>query len=288
LIREINHKGKHFSVVGPSITEPTPQRIPLIAQAGSSPKGVDFGAENAELIYTLGFDKDATRKVVDDIKRIAKERYGRDPNSIKFIAPLTPFLGATREEAQEKFDNSEKYGDPIDHLIYFGGASGIDVSGYDFDEPIVTNGKSDGVQSTTQDVLKNSKTPRQIADNWKKGQDFVGTGAEIADKIEDFVEATGVDGINFNFHAYNQGIKDVVEFLIPELQRRGLAQKEYPVQGGTFRENLFGVKGLNFVPESHPAHKLRWAEGQTKEEFEAELEEYTKLRDERRADYYKA
>ena len=37
-IREINYKGEHFIVPGPSITEPTPQRLPVILQAGASKK----------------------------------------------------------------------------------------------------------------------------------------------------------------------------------------------------------------------------------------------------------
>ena len=39
LVREINHEGKYFNVPGPHICQPSPQRTPLILQAGTSKAG---------------------------------------------------------------------------------------------------------------------------------------------------------------------------------------------------------------------------------------------------------
>lgn len=52
--------------------------------------------------------------------------------------------------------------------------------------------------------------------------------------------------------------EDVVELLIPELQRRGIYWEDYTVPGGTFRENMQGKPGECLLPDDHPGAKLRW------------------------------
>ena len=51
---------------------------------------------------------------------------------------------------------------------------------------------------------------------------------------------------------------DVVELLIPELQRRGIFWEDYHTPGGTYRENLYGKRGQTEPKPSHPAGKLIW------------------------------
>jgi hypothetical protein len=55
-----------------------------------------------------------------------------------------------------------------------------------------------------------------------------------------------------------ESIEDLVELLIPELQKRGLYRTEYPVPGGTFRENMQEKPGQPLLGLDHPAAKLRW------------------------------
>jgi len=45
---------------------------------------------------------------------------------------------------------------------------------------------------------------------------------------------------------------------MPELQKREMYWNDYPVPGGTLRENILGVKGQNMVMDDHPAHKFAW------------------------------
>ena len=52
--------------------------------------------------------------------------------------------------------------------------------------------------------------------------------------------------------------EDVVELLIPELQRRGIYWNDYAVPGGTFRENMQLKPGQSLLPDDHPGAKLRW------------------------------
>ena len=50
-VHNINHHGTHFSVPGIHLVEPSPQRTPVIFQAGTSPRGIKFAGENAEAIF---------------------------------------------------------------------------------------------------------------------------------------------------------------------------------------------------------------------------------------------
>lgn len=286
-IREINHEGKYYNVKGPSITEPTPQGFPLIVQAGTSEKGIDFAAENAELIFVPIHSSKSTTEKIAKIRRLASQKYGRDPHSVKFIAPLIPFLGKTHEEAEQKLEHSLKYEDPYDSLISLGGMIGIDLSGFAFDEPIQFEGEGTGITSITKNVFLKPegtpRTPREIATFWRSTTRAVGTGEEVAQYIQKLVEETDIDGINFVFPQFPDGFRDVVDILVPELQRLGLAQKEYPVPGGTFRENFWGQKGQVFLDESHPAFEQKWEKGLTKEQFEKRLNEHLKVVNEHRA-----
>lgn len=55
-----------------------------------------------------------------------------------------------------------------------------------------------------------------------------------------------------------QTYEDVVDMLIPELQRRGIFWDDYCVPGGTYRENFFEKPGQAEPLPSHPAAKLVW------------------------------
>jgi alkanesulfonate monooxygenase len=58
----------------------------------------------------------------------------------------------------------------------------------------------------------------------------------IADQMEEWLEARASDGFTLQFHYLPEGLDDVVERVIPELQRRGLFRRQY--EGATLRENL--------------------------------------------------
>lgn len=57
--------------------------------------------------------------------------------------------------------------------------------------------------------------------------------------------------------------EDVVELLVPELQRRGLMWQDYAVPGGTFRENLHSKPGETFLAPEHPGAKFRWTSSES-------------------------
>lgn len=288
LIREINHVGKYYNVPGPSISEPVPQGFPLIIQAGTSSKGKLFAAENAEVIFVGGRTSKFIKKAIDDIKYLAVEKFGRDPKHIKFLTQITPILGKTHEEAQEKFNKIVKYIDLEGSQALFAGWTGIDLSQYEWDEELKYV-KSNGMRSLVDNLTKNNPgfkvTRRTLAEDTAIGgsttKEFIGSPEEVADTIEKWVEETGLDGFNFAYALWPGTFEDIVELLIPELQKRGLAQTEYPVPGGTFRENAYGLKGQVYLPEDHPFYKLRWQDRLSKDQFEEHLRQFEQERDAR-------
>lgn len=52
--------------------------------------------------------------------------------------------------------------------------------------------------------------------------------------------------------------EDVVELLVPELQKRGLMWDDYLVPGGTFRENLQNTPGQPHLGKDHPGYQYKW------------------------------
>ena len=84
----------------------------------------------------------------------------------------------------------------------------------------------------------------------------VGTPKQVADRLEQWQDA-GVDGINIINHVIPDSYTEVIEGLLPELRRRGLAQTQYAP--GTFREKLFGGEQGGRLNGRHPATRFRGA-----------------------------
>lgn len=126
LVREINHKGTYFTVPGPHICSPSPQRTPLIFQAGTSSSGRAFAAAHAEAVFVSGHSAAAVKKSIMQIRALAEEQ-GRKGSDVKFLAKCCPVLGKTQEEAEAKYAEYASYGDHEGALALFGGWTGVDM-----------------------------------------------------------------------------------------------------------------------------------------------------------------
>jgi alkanesulfonate monooxygenase SsuD/methylene tetrahydromethanopterin reductase-like flavin-dependent oxidoreductase (luciferase family) len=135
-VREINHEGKYFNVPGPHLCQPSPQRTPVILQAGTSKAGKTFAAQHAEAIFVAGHSPAVVAKNIAEIRAMAQADFGRDPKSIKFLALLCPVLGRTEEEAREKFQYYRSLGSIDGALALFGGWTGINLDTYGDDEEL--------------------------------------------------------------------------------------------------------------------------------------------------------
>jgi len=202
-VREINHEGKYFNVPGPHICQPSPQRTPVILQAGTSKQGKAFAAQHAECIFVAGHSPSVVAKNVKEIRELAASVYGRDPKNIKFLALTCPIIAPTQEEAVKKFEDYAQYGDIDGALALFGGWTGIDLDKYGEDEEL-REVESNAIRSA---VTAWSQAAPGIPKWTKKtvgrhicvgglGNTIVGDPVHVADEMERWVAEADVDGFN--------------------------------------------------------------------------------------------
>ena len=269
-VRQINHKGKYFSVPGPHICEPSRQRTPFIFQAGTSTAGKKFAATHAEAIFLNGQTPELIRPSVDSIRNQAAE-LGRDPNSIKIVAGLLVIVGETDEAARAKFEELAQYGDREGALALFGGWSGYDLSKYGDDEdfrfveaapPAIRSMVNHWAATSPQGIAWNKKAVAEHLIMGGNGAKLIGSAKTVADELEHWVEVSNVDGFNFSYATNPGTFDDIIQYLLPELRSRGLFWEDYAVPAGTLRENYLGVKGENRLSPSHPGAKYFWKAGE--------------------------
>lgn len=251
-VHPIQHEGKYFTVPGIHICEPSPQRTPVLYQAGASSRGQKFASQNAECVFIAAPSKIATKKVVQGIRqKLAQE--GRDPYSVKIYALLSIVTDETDAKAQAKFKEYQSYGSYDGALTLLSGWSGVDFSQYqptDKVEYIQTNAIQSLLDSYVNADPERVWTIEEIA-NWNSlggnGPVLVGSAETVSDALQQWVEDTDVDGFNLAYILAHQTFADVVEFIVPELQKRGVYQTSYTQ--GTLREKLFGAGP--YLPENH-------------------------------------
>ncbi|MBN6522999.1 LLM class flavin-dependent oxidoreductase [Acinetobacter pittii] len=257
-VHPIQHEGKYFTVPGIHICEPSPQRTPVLYQAGASSRGQKFASQNAECVFLAAPSKIATKKVVQGIRqKLAQE--GRDPYSVKIYALLSIVTDETDAKAQAKFKEYQSYGSYDGALTLLSGWSGVDFSQYqptDKVEYIQTNAIQSLLDSYVNADPERVWTIEEIA-NWNSlggnGPVLVGSAETVSDALQQWVEDTDIDGFNLAYILAHQTFADVVEFIVPELQKRGVYQTLYAQ--GTLREKLFGAGP--YLPENHRGAKYR-------------------------------
>ncbi|KAE9368326.1 bacterial luciferase-like protein [Stipitochalara longipes BDJ] len=240
--------GKYFEVPGPAFTEPSPQQTPLLFQAGVSEAGNGFGGKHAEVIFIGGQTPEGARATVDNIRRIAREE-GRDPDHIKVVVGINVIVVATEERAKATREEYLTYADTEGALALFGGWTGVDLSSHSDD-----------------DDFRFSDSPRvqSIVRRWSSTVPGTGNLSWTKRRIVEYLSVGGldvadVDGFNLA-HVVNPGtFEDIIEYLLPELERRGLHTSKVEKEGATAREVLFGSRRL---PEDHPGSRYKWRAGE--------------------------
>lgn len=169
-------------------------------------------------------------------------------------------MGETDEDAQKKLADIKKYQSIEGGLVIFSAFTGIDLSKYDLDEEIKPeDSKSSAIIRSAFSNLFNEEqgtgkwTPRRAAEELSIGGNgavLVGSPQTVADGMEKWAREADVDGFNLSPVLQPQSWKDIVELLVPELQRRGIYWNDYDVPGGTLRENVLG-KGNSRLRSDH-------------------------------------
>ncbi|MFK4771919.1 LLM class flavin-dependent oxidoreductase [Rhizobium sp. ZW T2_16] len=237
----LDHKGDELRVRGPlNIARPV-QGWPVIVQAGQSEPGRQLAAETAELVFCSPRDLAAAKALYADIKGRMRE-FGRAPEHMKILPAALIVIGDTVEEARAKrsrLDSFVHYDSAIASLSI---ALGHDVSTLDPDGPLPdipdTNASKTGRAQALRLATEENLTVRQLAQRYGgyAGLAFVGTPKTIADEMEAWLAQGASDGFTVVFPYLPQGLDDVTEQLIPELQARGLFRQDY--DGTTLRDHL--------------------------------------------------
>ncbi len=244
--RATHHKGPHFQVRGPLTVARPVQGHPVIAQAGQSGPGMALASRVGEAIFTLQQTKESARKFRDEIRAMAVG-HGRDADDILVMPGIVPVTGRTEAEARETFDRLQALVLPEVGLALLAQMLGADLSGYDLDGPVPDDlPPNEGFKSRRAALLEQSRrdnlTLRQLyeANAPARGHRvIVGSGAQIADMMQDWFENGAADGFMLLPTHLPGGLDDFIARVLPELRQRGLFRNEY--EGRTLRENL-GLK----------------------------------------------
>ncbi|PLR31447.1 5,10-methylene tetrahydromethanopterin reductase [Chimaeribacter californicus] len=259
-VHAIGHHGRYYQVPDAHLSEPSPQRTPVLFQAGTSARGSLFAAVNAEVVFMAGLTPQAIRTDINTLRQLAAEQ-GRDPASLRFIAAVTVVTGADDRDAQARYQAFQQYISQDAALALFSAWTGVDWSAFDLDRPleyIETEACRSALASLTRIDSGRQWTLREAADTIGIGglhPTLVGGPQAIADQLEQFAEEAGVDGFNIGYAISPGSFEDFVRYVVPVLKARG-RMAERPAHPLTLRERLFGA-GQRHLPADHPASHFR-------------------------------
>jgi FMN-dependent oxidoreductase (nitrilotriacetate monooxygenase family) len=259
-VHRVHHDGANYRLDAIHLSEPSPQRTPVLYQAGTSPRGRLFAAQHAECVFMSGPSAKVIAPRVAAIRAAAREA-GRNGAEILMFSMMTVVLGRTEAEAAAKYADYRRHINHEGALTLMSGWTGVDFSTYDLDQE-VRHVQNDAGRTAMDNITRADPdrvwTVREVAEHvgiGGIGPVVVGTAGAVVDQIEAWVEQTDVDGLNLAFAISPGDFEDVVDLLVPELVRRGRYKDAY--QPGTLREKLFGA-GRARLAAPHPATRYRY------------------------------
>ncbi len=251
-VHRVVHDGEYFHVDAIHLCEPSPQRTPVLYQAGASAKGMAFAAKHAECVFVGGNSRAKMATDVAKLRALAADA-GRDPSDILVFALTTVITAPTDREAHEKYDDYEQYVSAEGALTLVSGWTGID---FDKPELIASSAvNSNAIQSAAAAFAGDTSGEANLESLALKvglgggGPVLVGGPEYVADELAAWAAECDLDGFNLAYAVMPETFTDVVDHLIPELQRRGMYKTDY--RSGTYRHKLFGNGPT--LGERHPA-----------------------------------
>jgi alkanesulfonate monooxygenase len=260
-IHRVKYDGQYYRIDAIHLCEPSPQRTPVLYQAGASSRGREFAASHAECVFINGPSRQVVAPQVADLRRRAVAR-GRDPADLVIFTLMTVITGRDEAEARAKHDEYRRYADYDASLALFSGWTGVDFAKYKPEDElryIETEAMRSALGSFTSADPNRRWTVKELAEHVAiggRGPLIVGSPSQVADELQSWVAETGVDGFNLAYAVTQESFSDFVELVVPELQRRGAYKREH--EPGTLREKLFGAGHARLSPP-HPAatHRRR-------------------------------
>lgn len=247
-VHPVHHRGRYYQVDGYHLAEPSPQRTPVLFQAGASGRGQRFAGRHAECVFISPPNKAAAKKSVASLREQLVQS-GRRPEDVKVFVGAAVVTAPTLKQAREKHEDYKRYASREAGLAHFSASTGIDYARYDLDEPI-QYGPTNAIESATRTAQQHGWTRRQLLEIFELGGRYpaiVGTPAQVADELQSWVDETGVDGFNLSRTVVPESYEDFVDLVVPELQSRGVYKTAY--ENGSLRRKLFGESDR--LPQRH-------------------------------------
>lgn len=253
-VKRIRHEGRQYRLDAPHLVEPSPQRTPVLYQAGASDRGRGFAAQHAECVFLNGGPKPHVAKLVADLRARAA------PRSIRVFVGATLIIGRTRAEAEAKLAEYRQHASIEGALAHASASLGIDLARFAPDEELPEAGQSQAIRSNVEALRAAAPraTKRALIDRMVLGSrqpPIIGSVEEVAEELIAWMDQADVDGFNLSRTVTPECLEDVVRLLVPALQERGRYKRAYTP--GTYREKLFGAGPLLAAP--HPAAGWRQA-----------------------------
>lgn len=254
-VRRVTHRGKQYRVDALPVWEPSPQRTPVLYQAGASHRGRVFAARHAECMFINPSTKPNVRRLVEDLRSRAA------PRPILAYLGATTVVGRTGKEARDLLEEYRRHASVEGALAHASASLGIDFGRYGIDEP-VDDAPTQAIRSNVEAIaraLGPGWTKRNLIDRFVLGSrqpPIVGSPEQVADALIAWVEDGDVDGFNLSRTVVPECLETFIDLVVPILQERGVYKRDYAA--GTYREKLFG-RG-DRLPVEHPAAALRFNE----------------------------
>jgi alkanesulfonate monooxygenase SsuD/methylene tetrahydromethanopterin reductase-like flavin-dependent oxidoreductase (luciferase family) len=256
-VHRINHQSQRYRVLGPHTPSPSPQRTPVLFQAGASQTGRAFAARHAEGTFIVAANARAGKKLVDETNQML-EKFGRRKGDLKFIQGLSFVVGSTMTEAQKLAEEWDHYNSVEGAMAHIARDIDVDLGILDPSTP-VTSDSIEGIRGFVK--LVEEAMPGKVVTAGDVGQvlalntRIVGTPESIADDLKVWQDA-GIDGVNVIYQTSPRSFVDFIEQVMPVLRKRGLA-REAEVEPATLRERMFPGRGPR-LNERHVAAQYRY------------------------------
>ena len=240
-VREVDFQGEFFKSKGRHFVAPSPQKRPVLWQAGSSDQGREFASKHAESVFGIFPTPKSMRAYADDIRTRADD-HGRDPDSVKLIYGLQTIIDRDKSRANDKYAEFVEKVQIESALGILSGHTGFDFSTLGLDDNVV-DADVQGIRGLFDAILEAKDgapvTVREAAQIYGVSMGApvaVGTPSDVADQMEQYIDDGGCNGFMLLATDTPGCFNDVTELLVPELQRRGRYRTRYP--GTTLRESL--------------------------------------------------
>lgn len=244
-VHQLGHKGKWFKSKGPFTVPRSPQGRPVVIQAGQSGRGQAFSARWGELVFWVLPNLEIGKRTYDKFKSMVAD-LGRDPDTVVAAPAIYCVPAETKAMAEDKMALIDSMAKPVDGLALLSEALNFDFyskpmdSSFSDDELASVSGLRAIIDRVVTLSGKNNPTIRDFVQFSSRGTvrefpRFGGTPKEIADGLEEWF-GTCCDGFVVAATHLPGSYEDFVRLVVPELQRRGLHQKDY--KGTTLRDNL--------------------------------------------------